>query len=259
MHIGRSKLVAKLEQRDGLGSYRRLPRGGIEEVQMMEMHSFFFGTAICGYMAPSPEGVASPHNQVGSSPEGNGTLPFTRLEYETLPRRPPYHWTKCPLVMEMHSAISLIILSPVPDTWVWTLDGSRSFTVGSAVDKLPTRINLDVRGFDVPSILCPICDSDVAFVLTMIRLVFESSAKEDAKDCFGGFVFFALVARVAHRNACVFQVQFRRTSLTGFPTQSIRSSNAIALDSSYLLVLIIGTSQSRHHSKSESDSYYLSD
>ncbi|GJY70178.1 sulfotransferase 16 [Tanacetum coccineum] len=28
-------------------------------------------------MAPSPEGVASPHNQVGSSPEGNGTLPFT--------------------------------------------------------------------------------------------------------------------------------------------------------------------------------------
>ncbi|GJU04727.1 hypothetical protein Tco_1121157 [Tanacetum coccineum] len=28
-------------------------------------------------MAPSPEGVASPHNQVGCSPEGNGTLPFT--------------------------------------------------------------------------------------------------------------------------------------------------------------------------------------
>ncbi|GJY00293.1 hypothetical protein Tco_0357311 [Tanacetum coccineum] len=28
-------------------------------------------------MAPNPEGVASPHNQVGSSPEGNGTLPFT--------------------------------------------------------------------------------------------------------------------------------------------------------------------------------------
>ncbi|GJV60394.1 hypothetical protein Tco_1466494, partial [Tanacetum coccineum] len=55
------KVVAKLEQRDGLGSYLRLPRGGIEEVQMMEMRS----------------------------------------------------------------AISLIILSPAPDTWVWTLDGSR--------------------------------------------------------------------------------------------------------------------------------------
>ncbi|GJQ99581.1 putative ribonuclease H-like domain-containing protein [Tanacetum coccineum] len=40
---------------------------------------------------------------------------------------------------------------------------------------------------------------------------------------------------------------FRRTSLTGFPAQSIRSSNAIALDSPYLLVLITGTSQSRQH------------
>ncbi|GKB80583.1 hypothetical protein Tco_0947478 [Tanacetum coccineum] len=55
------------------------------------------------------------------------------------------------------------------------------------------------------------------------------------------------------------EVQFRRTSLTGFPAQSIRSSNAIALDSSYLLVLITGTSQSRQYDKSESDSYYLSD
>nr|GEV13969.1 hypothetical protein [Tanacetum cinerariifolium] len=40
---------------------------------------------------------------------------------------------------------------------------------------------------------------------------------------------------------------FRRTSLTGFLAQSIRSSNAIALDSPYLLVLITGTSQSTQH------------
>nr|GEU63201.1 reverse transcriptase domain-containing protein [Tanacetum cinerariifolium] len=52
---------------------------------------------------------------------------------------------------------------------------------------------------------------------------------------------------------------FSRTSLTGFPAQSIRSSNAIAVDSSNLLVLITGTSQSKQHGKSESDSYYLSD
>nr|GEU45144.1 hypothetical protein [Tanacetum cinerariifolium] len=45
----------------------------------------------------------------------------------------------------------------------------------------------------------------------------------------------------------------------GFPAQSIRCSNAIALDSPYLLVLITRTSQSRQHGKSESDSYYLSD
>ncbi|GJT38896.1 ty1-copia retrotransposon protein [Tanacetum coccineum] len=43
------------------------------------------------------------------------------------------------------------------------------------------------------------------------------------------------------------KVQFRRTSLTGFPAQSVRSSNVIALDSPYLLVLITETSQSRQH------------
>ncbi|GJT41122.1 ribonuclease H-like domain-containing protein [Tanacetum coccineum] len=48
----------------------------LEEMDL-QWEMAFFGTAICGYMAPSLEGVASPHNQVGSSPEGNGTLPFT--------------------------------------------------------------------------------------------------------------------------------------------------------------------------------------
>ncbi|GJZ83987.1 hypothetical protein Tco_0649160 [Tanacetum coccineum] len=48
--------------------------------------------------------------------------------------------------------------------------------------------------------------------------------------------------------------QFRRTSLTGFPAQSVGSSNADALESPHLLVLIIGTSQSRRYNKSESDS-----
>ncbi|GJX65424.1 hypothetical protein Tco_0299767 [Tanacetum coccineum] len=64
-----------------------------------------------------------------------------------------------------------------------------------------------------------------------------------------------------HRITCKFTlvVQFRRTSLTGFPTQSVRSSNAYALDSPYLLVLNTRTSQSRQHDMSESDSYYLSD
>nr|GEY14936.1 reverse transcriptase domain-containing protein [Tanacetum cinerariifolium] len=41
----------------------------------------------------------------------------------------------------------------------------------------------------------------------------------------------------------------RRTSLIGFPTQSIRSFNAIALDLPYLLVLNTGASQSRQHGK----------
>nr|GEV44650.1 reverse transcriptase domain-containing protein [Tanacetum cinerariifolium] len=66
--LPRLKVVSTLEQRDGLGSYQRLTRGGIEEVKMVEMRY----------------------------------------------------------------VISLYILSQVPDTWVWTLDDSRSFTIGSA-------------------------------------------------------------------------------------------------------------------------------
>ncbi|GKF49449.1 hypothetical protein Tco_0142700, partial [Tanacetum coccineum] len=42
-------------------------------------------------------------------------------------------------------------------------------------------------------------------------------------------------------------IRFRRISLTGFPGQSVRSSNAIALDSLYLLALIIRMSQSKQH------------
>nr|GEY56135.1 hypothetical protein [Tanacetum cinerariifolium] len=41
------------------------------------IHYASFLNGNCGYMAPSPKGAASPYNQVGSSPEGNGTLPFT--------------------------------------------------------------------------------------------------------------------------------------------------------------------------------------
>nr|GEW93669.1 hypothetical protein [Tanacetum cinerariifolium] len=43
------------------------------------------------------------------------------------------------------------------------------------------------------------------------------------------------------------RINLRRTSITGFQAQSIRSSNAIAIDSLYLLVLNTGASQSRQH------------
>ncbi|GJR45607.1 hypothetical protein Tco_1313710 [Tanacetum coccineum] len=48
-------------------------------------------------------------------------------------------------------------------------------------------------------------------------------------------------------------------SLKGLQAQSVGSSNTDVLDLPCLLVLITGTSQSRQHGKSESDSYYLSD
>nr|GEW83325.1 hypothetical protein [Tanacetum cinerariifolium] len=45
------------------------------------------------------------------------------------------------------------------------------------------------------------------------------------------------------------RINLRRTSVTGFPAQSIRSSEAITTDSPYLLVLNTGASQSRQHGK----------
>ncbi|GKC06826.1 hypothetical protein Tco_0998436, partial [Tanacetum coccineum] len=58
---------------------------------------------------------------------------------------------------------------------------------------------------------------------------------------------------------CRYDVQFRRTSLTGFPAQSIRSSNAVALDSPKLLILITGTSQSRQYESRKSPTKSLFD
>ncbi|GJU23432.1 hypothetical protein Tco_1156774 [Tanacetum coccineum] len=54
-------------------------------------------------------------------------------------------------------------------------------------------------------------------------------------------------------------IQFRRISLTGFPPQSVRSSNAVVLDSPYLLVLITETSQSRQHESRKSPTTELFD
>ncbi|GJS71742.1 hypothetical protein Tco_0704583 [Tanacetum coccineum] len=57
----------------------------------------------------------------------------------------------------------------------------------------------------------------------------------------------------------LYAVKFRRTSLTGFPVQSVRSSNVIALDSPYLLVLITRTPQSRQHESRKSPTAELFD
>nr|GEX19889.1 RNA-directed DNA polymerase, eukaryota [Tanacetum cinerariifolium] len=87
---------------------------------------------------------------------------------------------------------SSIVLPQISDRWIWMLDSSREFLVKSAqcfiddsllpkagvptrwvnvisikinifswrvcFDKLPTRLNLSLRGIDIPSILCPFCN-----------------------------------------------------------------------------------------------------
>ncbi|GJZ65175.1 hypothetical protein Tco_0621871 [Tanacetum coccineum] len=94
--------------------------------------------------------------------------------------------------------------------------------------------------------------NEIVFVVKLLSSSWSLSCRRVVPSC---FVIFDLEPLSLSFDF----VQFRRTSLTGFPAQSVRSSNAYALDSPYLLVLNTGTSQSRQHDMSESDSYYLSD
>ncbi|GJR44011.1 reverse transcriptase domain-containing protein [Tanacetum coccineum] len=70
------------------------------------------------------------------------------------------------------------------------------------------------------------------------------TATED-KECYDGLIKSYDLDKSLF--STYYKVHFRRTSLTGFPAQSIRSSYAIALDSPYMLILIIRTSQSKQH------------
>ncbi|GJV95937.1 hypothetical protein Tco_1547514 [Tanacetum coccineum] len=74
---------------------------------------------------------------------------------------------------------------------------------------------------------------------------------QDLEACFGGS-FRVLEAATVGKPTCIGRFNLRRISLIGFSAQSVGSSNADALVSSYLLVLITKTSQSKQHDKSES-------
>ncbi|GJX71402.1 RNA-directed DNA polymerase, eukaryota [Tanacetum coccineum] len=52
------------------------------------------------------------------------------------------------------------------------------------LDKLPTRMNLDVRGFDVPSILCPICGE---VTKNSDHFFFQCSFVSQVDELFGGW------------------------------------------------------------------------
>nr|GEV38149.1 RNA-directed DNA polymerase, eukaryota, reverse transcriptase zinc-binding domain protein [Tanacetum cinerariifolium] len=99
------------------------------------------------------------------------------------------------LSLSLSLLLSLVVLSSFNDRWSWTLNGHGDFSVKSAreeiykhllitsssstrwskflskklnifswrkfLDKLPTRINLSNKGFDVPCVLCPNCGNEV--------------------------------------------------------------------------------------------------
>ncbi|GJU89053.1 RNA-directed DNA polymerase, eukaryota [Tanacetum coccineum] len=95
--------------------------------------------------------------------------------------------------LSLMDLVASVILSNSNDRWLWALDSAGEFTIKSArtfiddsllptigshtrwvkvvlikiiifawkvcLDKLPTRLNLSLRGIDIPSIICPVCNS----------------------------------------------------------------------------------------------------
>nr|GEW68637.1 RNA-directed DNA polymerase, eukaryota [Tanacetum cinerariifolium] len=63
--------------------------------------------------------------------------------------------------------VAFVVLFKSNDRWVWSLESA---------DKLPMRLNLSLRGIDIPSIICPICNaagescSHILFSCNMARL-----------------------------------------------------------------------------------------
>ncbi|GJS17970.1 RNA-directed DNA polymerase, eukaryota, reverse transcriptase zinc-binding domain protein [Tanacetum coccineum] len=113
------------------------------------------------------------------------------------------------------SCLDNVILSNMDDRWCWNLNASGSFSVESTrsyiddlmlpnlnvparwvkvvpikvnihawkvcLDKLPTRLNLSIRGIDIPSILCPICNS---YVESSSRIFFSCSLARKLRSKF---------------------------------------------------------------------------
>ncbi|GJU08325.1 RNA-directed DNA polymerase, eukaryota [Tanacetum coccineum] len=140
---------------------------------------------------------------------GNGRLPRGSLEEEQFSK----------LIEDVNS----VILSVSNDRWIWSLDSSGEFSIKStrlfiddhlllavgaptrwvsevpikinimawkvSLDKLPTRLNLSLRGIEIPSITCPICScagescSHLFFSCSMARNITTKLARWWEFDC----------------------------------------------------------------------------
>ncbi|GJR77371.1 RNA-directed DNA polymerase, eukaryota, partial [Tanacetum coccineum] len=123
----------------------------------------------------------------------------------------------CLELIELVELVDSVILSNSNDRWVWLLDPSREYSVSSArtyiddlflptvgsparwakvvpikinifawkvcLDKLPTRLNLYLRGIDIPSIVCLNCSlagescSHLFFSCSLARLLWRKVAR----------------------------------------------------------------------------------
>nr|GEV49300.1 hypothetical protein [Tanacetum cinerariifolium] len=108
---------------------------------------------------------------------------------------------------------------------------------------------------DVESIIEAAIGNSLMVILKVTCKWCEKDGKGSCISEFAEVFVFKFVFVVEHEHVVMNPTLLER----GFPAQSVRSSNAYALDSPYLLVLNIETSQNRQHDMSESDSDYLSD
>ncbi|GJU07871.1 RNA-directed DNA polymerase, eukaryota [Tanacetum coccineum] len=132
-------------------------------------------------------------------------------------RRAPRGGVEEDQFIQLVELVDSVILSNSNDRWVWLLDPSGEYSVSSArtyiddlllptvgsptrwakvvpikinifawkvcLDKLPTRLNLSLRGIDIPSIVCPNCSlagescSHLFFSCSMARLLWRKVAR----------------------------------------------------------------------------------
>ncbi|GJV06756.1 RNA-directed DNA polymerase, eukaryota, reverse transcriptase zinc-binding domain protein, partial [Tanacetum coccineum] len=128
-----------------------------------------------------------------------------------------------------------VMFSDQHDTWIWSLDGADGFFVASVrqlvdshilvvdqfatrwnrcvpikinvfmwrllLNKLPSRVNLDRRGIDVGSILCPICQDDVESWYSWLDSLHASSKVRLFLEGAGGTLLWSIWS---FRNRLVF-------------------------------------------------------
>ncbi|GJX65067.1 putative reverse transcriptase domain-containing protein [Tanacetum coccineum] len=132
-------------------------------------------------------------------------------------RRPPRGGIEEEQLLNLVDIVAPMILSNSNDRWVWSLDSSSEFSVKTAhsyidefflptvgapirwvkvvpikinifawkvsLEKLPSRLNLSLRGIDIPSIICPICSSagescsHLLFSCNLARLILRKVAR----------------------------------------------------------------------------------
>ncbi|GJW86793.1 hypothetical protein Tco_0162133 [Tanacetum coccineum] len=136
-------------------------------------------------MAPSPEGAASPHNQVGSSPEGNGHPSlWTKVivAIHGVGGKIPSEWTStaksCGLSILSEVSISpkkelvrSVTIVPSADRWNWNLESTGIFSVASArrrIDEICLP-NIGEENYDwVKDMSCPNCDNAIESVVPFV-------------------------------------------------------------------------------------------